>query len=144
MIRHLDIKAMCVKLGGTRPLHPATIHRAVQAGTYHRRSSSVASPGGAKTRWMRCFSAFLRHAAPASLASRHRTLLGSASSAGRGAGAGHHLSQVRRHPTDDNRPRVLVTATVGVVFHAGGPAMLLSLRTFYVRNPYVIFGASEK
>jgi predicted DNA-binding transcriptional regulator AlpA len=33
MIRHLDMKAMCEKLGGTRPLHPATIHRAVQAGT---------------------------------------------------------------------------------------------------------------
>ena len=33
MIRYLDIKAMCEKLGGTRPLHPATIHRGVQAGT---------------------------------------------------------------------------------------------------------------
>jgi predicted DNA-binding transcriptional regulator AlpA len=33
MIRYLDIKAVCEKLGGNRPLHPATIHRAVQAGT---------------------------------------------------------------------------------------------------------------
>ena len=33
MDRLLDIKAVCVKIGGTRPVNPATIHRAVQAGT---------------------------------------------------------------------------------------------------------------
>lgn len=28
----LDIRALCAKIGGTRPVHPATIHRKVQAG----------------------------------------------------------------------------------------------------------------
>ena len=33
MDRLLDIKAVCIRLGGTRPVDPATIYRAVQAGT---------------------------------------------------------------------------------------------------------------
>ena len=33
MDRMLDIKAVCIKIGGSRPVNPATIHRAVQVGT---------------------------------------------------------------------------------------------------------------
>ena len=33
MDRLLDLKALCIKIGGTRPVNPATIHRAVRAGT---------------------------------------------------------------------------------------------------------------
>ena len=33
MDRMLDIKAVCHKIGGSRPVNPATVYRAVQDGT---------------------------------------------------------------------------------------------------------------
>lgn len=32
MLELLDIRAVCVRLGGTRPVHPSTIYRKVQDG----------------------------------------------------------------------------------------------------------------
>ena len=32
MSQMLDIRALCAKLGGTRPIHPATVHRKIKNG----------------------------------------------------------------------------------------------------------------